>query len=161
VDGISTRDLHQGSLGNCWMVAAISCLASEPSLWKKVVSIILLSSPFLPTLPWSFSLFFLSLSGYSRPRGPGMEPKASGSVRGNLPFPLLAPWSLDGCCGGWPSASQRGRGAAILPLCDTKRVLERPAGESLRQVSRTRKHWNSVWWTSRVSYRDHSYEELC
>lgn len=36
VDGISTRDLHQGSLGNCWMVAAISCLASEPSLWKKV-----------------------------------------------------------------------------------------------------------------------------
>ncbi|KAM6894436.1 calpain-5 [Lycodopsis pacificus] len=37
VDGISTRDLHQGSLGNCWMVAAISCLASEPSLWKKVI----------------------------------------------------------------------------------------------------------------------------
>ncbi|CAF96212.1 unnamed protein product, partial [Tetraodon nigroviridis] len=36
LDGISTRDLHQGSLGNCWMVAAISCLASEPSLWKKV-----------------------------------------------------------------------------------------------------------------------------
>ncbi|KAM4714625.1 calpain-5 [Anableps anableps] len=37
VDGISTRDLHQGSLGNCWMVAAISCLASESSLWKKVI----------------------------------------------------------------------------------------------------------------------------
>lgn len=36
MDGISTRDLHQGSLGNCWMVAATSCLASEPSLWKKV-----------------------------------------------------------------------------------------------------------------------------
>ncbi|TSL34648.1 Calpain-6 [Bagarius yarrelli] len=37
VDGISTRDLHQGSLGNCWMVAATSCLATEPSLWKKVI----------------------------------------------------------------------------------------------------------------------------
>ncbi|XP_068611802.1 calpain 5-like [Brachionichthys hirsutus] len=37
VDGISARDLHQGSLGNCWMVAAISCLASEPTLWKKVI----------------------------------------------------------------------------------------------------------------------------
>uniref|UniRef100_A0A3Q3RIV6 Calpain-5-like n=1 Tax=Mastacembelus armatus TaxID=205130 RepID=A0A3Q3RIV6_9TELE len=37
VDGISTRDLHQGILGNCWMVAAISCLASEPFLWKKVI----------------------------------------------------------------------------------------------------------------------------
>ncbi len=36
VDGISTRDLHQGSLGNCWMVAATSCLAAESSLWKKV-----------------------------------------------------------------------------------------------------------------------------
>ncbi|KAJ8008326.1 hypothetical protein DPEC_G00103670 [Dallia pectoralis] len=37
VDGISTRDLHQGSLGNCWMVAATSCMASEPSLWMKVI----------------------------------------------------------------------------------------------------------------------------
>uniref|UniRef100_A0A6Q2Y9B2 Uncharacterized protein n=1 Tax=Esox lucius TaxID=8010 RepID=A0A6Q2Y9B2_ESOLU len=37
VDGISTQDLHQGILGNCWMVAATSCLASEPSLWKKVI----------------------------------------------------------------------------------------------------------------------------
>ncbi|XP_076828489.1 calpain-5 [Brachyhypopomus gauderio] len=37
VDGISTRDLHQGRLGNCWMVAATSCLATEPSLWKKVI----------------------------------------------------------------------------------------------------------------------------
>uniref|UniRef100_A0A8C9V8Q3 Si:dkey-19b23.13 n=1 Tax=Scleropages formosus TaxID=113540 RepID=A0A8C9V8Q3_SCLFO len=37
VDGISTRDLHQGSLGNCWMVAATSCLATESSLWKKVI----------------------------------------------------------------------------------------------------------------------------
>ncbi|CAL8241572.1 unnamed protein product [Merluccius merluccius] len=37
VDGLSTRDLHQGSLGNCWMVAATSCLASEPTLWKKVI----------------------------------------------------------------------------------------------------------------------------
>lgn len=48
VDGISTRDLHQGSLGNCWMVAAISCLASEPSLWKKVQSLCSLLSYFLP-----------------------------------------------------------------------------------------------------------------
>nr|XP_028566652.1 calpain-2 catalytic subunit-like [Podarcis muralis] len=37
VDGISPRDLHQGSLGNCWFVAAASCLASEPSIWKKVI----------------------------------------------------------------------------------------------------------------------------
>ncbi|XP_059498557.1 calpain-5-like [Stegostoma tigrinum] len=37
VDGISSRDLHQGSLGNCWFVAACSCLATESSLWKKVI----------------------------------------------------------------------------------------------------------------------------
>ncbi|XP_060710438.1 calpain-5-like [Hemiscyllium ocellatum] len=37
VDGISSRDLNQGSLGNCWFVAACSCLATEPSLWKKVI----------------------------------------------------------------------------------------------------------------------------
>ncbi|XP_067879851.1 calpain-5-like [Heterodontus francisci] len=37
VDGISSRDLNQGSLGNCWFVAACSCLATEPSIWKKVI----------------------------------------------------------------------------------------------------------------------------
>ncbi|XP_075062612.1 calpain-5-like [Mixophyes fleayi] len=35
--GISPRDLQQGSLGNCWFVAAISCLAGDPSIWKKVI----------------------------------------------------------------------------------------------------------------------------
>ncbi|XP_067828278.1 calpain-5-like isoform X2 [Heptranchias perlo] len=37
VDGISSRDLNQGSLGNCWFVAACSCLATEASLWRKVI----------------------------------------------------------------------------------------------------------------------------
>ncbi|XP_078056899.1 calpain-5 [Mustelus asterias] len=37
VDGISSRDLNQGSLGNCWFVAACSCLATERSLWQKVI----------------------------------------------------------------------------------------------------------------------------
>lgn len=57
VDGISTRDLHQGSLGNCWMVAAISCLASEPSLWKKVVCV---ASHLLHNHLSSFSLFHIT-----------------------------------------------------------------------------------------------------
>ncbi|KAM5170160.1 calpain-5-like [Mantella aurantiaca] len=35
--GISPRDLQQGSLGNCWFVAAASCLAKDPSIWKKVI----------------------------------------------------------------------------------------------------------------------------
>ncbi|KAM3911704.1 calpain-6 isoform 2-T2 [Leptodactylus fuscus] len=37
VDGISHHDLHQGKLGNCWFVAACSCLALRKSLWKKVI----------------------------------------------------------------------------------------------------------------------------
>ncbi|XP_067418011.1 calpain-5-like [Emydura macquarii macquarii] len=37
VDGISASDLHQGALGNCWFVAAASCLASAPIAWKKVI----------------------------------------------------------------------------------------------------------------------------
>ncbi|XP_006008487.1 calpain-5-like isoform X1 [Latimeria chalumnae] len=37
VDGISSRDLHQGSLGNCWLVAAASCLATERTVWRKVI----------------------------------------------------------------------------------------------------------------------------
>ncbi|XP_043933111.1 calpain-5-like [Protopterus annectens] len=37
VDGISSRDLNQGSLGNCWFVAAASCLATKLSMWKKVI----------------------------------------------------------------------------------------------------------------------------
>ncbi|XP_053328617.1 calpain-6 [Spea bombifrons] len=37
VDGISYHDLHQGKLGNCWFVAACSCLALRRSLWQKVI----------------------------------------------------------------------------------------------------------------------------
>ncbi|XP_026640221.1 calpain-5 [Microtus ochrogaster] len=37
VDGISSHDLHQGQVGNCWFVAACSSLASRESLWQKVI----------------------------------------------------------------------------------------------------------------------------
>ncbi|XP_041428675.1 calpain-5 isoform X2 [Xenopus laevis] len=37
VDGISSHDLHQGRLGNCWFVAACSCLALRKVLWTKVI----------------------------------------------------------------------------------------------------------------------------
>ncbi|XP_068107214.1 calpain-6 isoform X2 [Hyperolius riggenbachi] len=37
VDGISHHDLHQGKLGNCWFVAACSCLSLHKSLWRKVI----------------------------------------------------------------------------------------------------------------------------
>ncbi|XP_063169492.1 calpain-6 [Candoia aspera] len=36
VHGISSHDLHQGRLGNCWFVAACSCLALRKNLWQKV-----------------------------------------------------------------------------------------------------------------------------
>ncbi|XP_012971810.1 calpain-5 isoform X2 [Mesocricetus auratus] len=35
VDGISSHDLHQGQVGNCWFVAACSSLASREALWQK------------------------------------------------------------------------------------------------------------------------------
>ncbi|KAL4659687.1 calpain-5-like [Arapaima gigas] len=37
VEGISSHDLNQGTLGNCWFVAACSCLALKPHLWKRVI----------------------------------------------------------------------------------------------------------------------------
>ena len=37
VDGLSSSDLNQGALGNCWFVAACSGLALEKKLWDKVV----------------------------------------------------------------------------------------------------------------------------
>ncbi|XP_023700707.2 calpain-5-like [Paramormyrops kingsleyae] len=37
VDGISSHDLNQGAVGNCWFVAACSCLALKPDLWDKVI----------------------------------------------------------------------------------------------------------------------------
>ena len=36
VDGMSSHDVTQGKLGNCWFVAACSSLALEPSLLNKV-----------------------------------------------------------------------------------------------------------------------------
>ncbi|XP_069468708.1 calpain-6 [Ambystoma mexicanum] len=37
VDGVSSHDLHQGRLGNCWFVAACSCLALKKALWQQVI----------------------------------------------------------------------------------------------------------------------------
>uniref|UniRef100_UPI00398F55A0 calpain-5-like n=1 Tax=Pristiophorus japonicus TaxID=55135 RepID=UPI00398F55A0 len=37
VNGISSHDLNQGELGNCWFVAACSCLALRDGLWQKVI----------------------------------------------------------------------------------------------------------------------------
>ncbi|XP_054852325.1 calpain-6 [Eublepharis macularius] len=37
VNGISSHDLYQGKLGNCWFVAACSCLALRDNLWQKVI----------------------------------------------------------------------------------------------------------------------------
>ncbi|XP_029028683.1 calpain-5-like [Betta splendens] len=37
VEGISSNDLNQGVVGNCWFVAACACLALKPNLWKKVI----------------------------------------------------------------------------------------------------------------------------
>ncbi|XP_014664553.1 PREDICTED: calpain-5-like isoform X2 [Priapulus caudatus] len=37
VEGASAGDVTQGSLGNCWFVAASSSLAQEKALWKEVI----------------------------------------------------------------------------------------------------------------------------
>ena len=37
VDGLSSNDLNQGTLGNCWFVAACAALAPNRGLWEKVV----------------------------------------------------------------------------------------------------------------------------
>ncbi len=36
VEGASSDDVSQGSLGNCWFVAASSCLAGDKDIWSKV-----------------------------------------------------------------------------------------------------------------------------
>ena len=36
VEGISSGDVNQGQLGNCWFVAACSVLAGVKDLWHKV-----------------------------------------------------------------------------------------------------------------------------
>ncbi|XP_052217041.1 calpain-5-like [Dreissena polymorpha] len=35
--GVSADDFSQGSLGNCWFVAACACLAEDSKLWKKIM----------------------------------------------------------------------------------------------------------------------------
>ncbi|XP_043997034.1 calpain-5-like [Gambusia affinis] len=37
VEGISSHDLNQGIVGNCWFVAACACLALKSDLWEKVI----------------------------------------------------------------------------------------------------------------------------
>ena len=38
--GVSSDDFSQGTLGNCWFVAACACLAEDSKLWKKVSMIL-------------------------------------------------------------------------------------------------------------------------
>ena len=40
VDGASSHDLIQGEVGNCWFVAACSCLATDKDIWTKVQQMI-------------------------------------------------------------------------------------------------------------------------
>ena len=42
VEGVSSNDLVQGEIGNCWFVAACSCLATHKSIWQKVRTTIVL-----------------------------------------------------------------------------------------------------------------------
>jgi len=37
VDGAGSGDVTQGEVGNCWFVAAASCLANEKQIWTKVI----------------------------------------------------------------------------------------------------------------------------
>ncbi|XP_035693138.1 calpain-5-like isoform X3 [Branchiostoma floridae] len=37
VEGVSSNDLNQGQLGNCWFVAAVASLTLEKDLWKEVI----------------------------------------------------------------------------------------------------------------------------
>ncbi|XP_064615134.1 LOW QUALITY PROTEIN: calpain-5-like [Liolophura sinensis] len=37
VGGASSGDVHQGRLGNCWFVAACSCLAQYKEIWHRVI----------------------------------------------------------------------------------------------------------------------------
>ncbi|XP_071086234.1 calpain-5-like [Haliotis cracherodii] len=37
VEGASSNDVSQGRLGNCWFVAASSCLAQYSEIWNKVI----------------------------------------------------------------------------------------------------------------------------
>lgn len=36
IDGSKADDLSQGSLGNCWFVAACACIAERKNLLRKV-----------------------------------------------------------------------------------------------------------------------------
>lgn len=56
-------------------------------------------------------------------------------------LPVLAVRRVGGCCGGRPAAHQEW-GAALRAFSGGQRVLERAAGEGLRQVS---KAWVATW----------------
>ena len=36
IEGVSSNDVTQGQLGNCWFVAACATLAGVKELWQKV-----------------------------------------------------------------------------------------------------------------------------
>ena len=83
--------------------------------------------------------------GHSRLEGAGVGHGEARLVRGDFPLSLLAlRWV--GWCGDWRSATDCGQPAGLLPLQRQQRVLERPGGEGLRQVStRANRYTDPVW----------------
>lgn len=72
--------------------------------------------------------------GHSRLEGAGVGYRKTRLLRWDFPLSLLALWGVGGRGDWWP-ATDGGQPAGLLPLQRQQRVLERPGGESLCQVS--------------------------
>ena len=131
VEGISSGDVNQGQLGNCWFVAACSVLAGVKDLWHKVGTSII-------NYLWSgntliASVFFL---GNTWLQGSRMGSEKPWQVCRNLSFPILALWRMGWCCCWWPTANHQWS-SNFHSFTDQEWVLVCFAWKSLCQVVNT------------------------
>ncbi len=131
VEGISSGDVNQGQLGNCWFVAACSVLAGVKELWHKVV--INLKLPIV----WECISSFCFCLGHTWLQGSRLGSEKPWQICRNISFPILALWRMDWCCCWWPTANRQWS-SYFHSFTDQEWVLVCFAWKGLCQVVKTK-----------------------